>query len=99
EGARGALALVEVAPLETAAGGACEPAAELEVVVGDRALLHEEHDDESTLLAARRVDGDREQRAHPRQAAPILAEALRVVERGGGQHPALLCGGLPHCGR
>ena len=34
-----------------------------------------------------------------RQAAPVLAEALVVVERGGGQHRALASGRLQHGGR
>ena len=81
ERARGALALVELAALEPAARGAREPAAELEVVVGEGPLLGEEDDDEPALLAPRRVDRDREQRPDAREPAPLLAEAVVVVER------------------
>ena len=94
EGSRRSFALVELAPLETPSRGARQAATQLEVVVGERALLGEEDDDEPAFFAPRRVDRDREQRADAGEAPPILAEPLVVVERGRGEEPALAGGGL-----
>ena len=79
--AGGALALVELASLEPAARRAREPAAELEVVVAERALLGEEDDDEAAFLATRGIDRNGQERADAGQAPPVLSEAIVVVER------------------
>ena len=99
---RGALTLVELAPLEGSARRAREPAAELEVVVAERALLGEEDDDDASVLAARGIDRDRQERAHaglPRKSAPVVSEPVVVVQRGGGQEPPVACRTGEDCGR
>jgi hypothetical protein len=81
--ARSPLRLEELASLERPAGRAGQVAGELEVVVCEPPLLLEEHEHEGAVLAARRLDRDREQRAVAglaRGAAPLLVEAV-VVEQ------------------
>ena len=90
ERARGALRLEQLAPLERAAGGAGQLARELEIVVGEAALLVEQREHE-THLAGRGLDRHGQQRAVPRfdrRRAPALVEALVALEPARREHPA-----------
>ena len=102
EGPRRAFALVELASLERAACGPGKPPRELQVVVDELARRSEEDDHQAAVLPARRVDGDRKQRAEARldrQAPPRLAEAIVVRDVRRSEHAALGSAGLEHrCG-
>ena len=83
------LGLEQLAPLERAAGRAGEVARELEVVVGEAPFLREEDEHERALVGARRLDRDGQQRAVAalaRNLAPLLVEALVVLEPRRGEH-------------
>ena len=102
EGPRRAFALVELASLERAARCSGEPPCELQVIVDELARSGEEDDHQAAVLAARRVDGDRKQRAEARldrQASPRLAKSIVVRDVRRSEHAALGSAGLEHrCG-
>src|SRR5688572_17443872 len=82
ERAGAALQLERLAPLERAAGGRGQLPHELEVVVGERALLGEEDDDQPAALAACLLHRYGEQRAGVRRGERLVpaGEALVVGE-------------------
>ena len=79
-----ALRLEELAALERAARRIGEVARELEVVVGEDALLREEDGDEAARLVPRRLDGDGEERlvaVRSAAARHVVRKPLVVRER------------------
>ena len=100
--ARPALGLEQLAPLERAAGGAGQVAGELEVVVGEAVLVGEEDEHERALVGARRLDRDGQQRpvaALGGDAAPLLVEAVVVLEPRRGEHAPVARGRPQRPGR
>src|SRR5207237_756922 len=87
--ARAALGLEQLASLERAARGAREIPRQLEIVVGEAALLREENEHERSLLCARCLDRRGEQRAVAvlvEDTPPVLTEAP-VLGQVGGRKP------------
>ena len=76
--ARAALGLEELAALECATGGSGEVLSELELVVGERAGLGEEHEDQPALIASRRLDRDGEHRVVAGLVARAPASSARI---------------------
>src|SRR5207237_1680384 len=97
-----ALCLEQLASLERPACGAGQVPRQLEIVVGEAALLREEDEHERGLLSARCLDRRGEERAVAglvEDVPPVLAEALVLGQVGGREHTPAASGGAERPGR